>query len=239
MTGNLAYELHGPIEEGPAVFMTRSAPAIWPEAMKHWQVSGSVNPMNIRARNRTPVEVRWHNMAKFDHDFVGREALAAEIRNPKRTTVTLRWNTEDVLDVYASPLRPGQPYKPINLPYAPQRWPMAHAHHITMDGRENRILVGHGLQFIAPRVSLPCLPRHRGFSGGERSYTVPNGMAPARRKKCARSLLQKNLSPSTQRGRELGGWVDERVAQQGCVIRLYDFATGKPSRIYMGRRAHA
>jgi hypothetical protein len=64
-------------------------------------------------------------------------------------------------------------------------------------------------------------------------------MAPARRKKCARSLLQKNLSPSTQRGRELGGWVDERVAQQGCVIRLYDFATGKPSRIYMGRRAHA
>jgi glycine cleavage system aminomethyltransferase T len=75
-------------------------------------------------------------MARFDHEFIGREALAAEIQNPRRTTVTLRWNTEDVLDVYASLLRPGQTYKPIDLPYAPQRWPMAHADHITLDGRE-------------------------------------------------------------------------------------------------------
>ena len=64
--------------------------------------------MNLRARNRTPVEVRWHNMARFDHDFIGREALVTEIASPKRTTVTLRWNSDDVMDSYASLLRPGE-----------------------------------------------------------------------------------------------------------------------------------
>ena len=45
---------------------------------KTHKISGSVDPADMRARFRTPVEVRWHNMAKFDHDFVGREALATE-----------------------------------------------------------------------------------------------------------------------------------------------------------------
>lgn len=172
MSGNLAYELHGPLEEGAAIYdavyragqefglerlgwgtylvnhveggfpqhswtFINSVPASrWPEARKIWQVSGSVDPDNIRARNRTPVEVRWDNMAKFDHAFVGSEALAAEMAAPKRTTVTLRWNHDDVMDVFASLLRPGNAYKPIDLPYAPQRWPMAHADHILKGGVE-------------------------------------------------------------------------------------------------------
>jgi glycine cleavage system aminomethyltransferase T len=172
MTGNLAYELHGHIDEGPAVyeavlqagqdlgierlgwgtylanhveggfpqstwtFVPAVNPSRWSETMKRWQVSGSVEPTNMRARTRTPVEVRWHNMAKFDHDFIGREPLAAEIADPKRITVTLRWNSDDVLDTYASLLRSGATYKPIDLPYAPQRWPMAHADHVLMDGRQ-------------------------------------------------------------------------------------------------------
>jgi vanillate/3-O-methylgallate O-demethylase len=40
-------------------------------------------------------------MAKFDHDFIGRETLAAEIAEPKRTTVTLRWNPGDVMNTFA------------------------------------------------------------------------------------------------------------------------------------------
>lgn len=173
MTGGLAYELHGPIEEGPAIYdavyqaglelgierlgwgtylvnhveggfpqhtwtFVGAAPAsVRLQLMtKRFEVSGSVDPTNTRARMRTPVEVRWHNMAKFDHDFIGREALAAEIAKPRRTTVTLRWNADDVIDTFASLLRPGVGYKPIDLPYAPQRWPMAHADHVLMEGRE-------------------------------------------------------------------------------------------------------
>lgn len=171
MTGGLAYELHGPFEEGPAIyqavveagqafgierlgwgtylvnhveggfpqstwtFVTAGPAARRLEIMREYEISGSVDPTDTRARMRTPVEVGWHGMARFDHDFVGREALAAEVANPRRTTVTLRWNADDVLDTYASLLRPGSPFKPVDLPYAPQRWPMAHADHVWRDGR--------------------------------------------------------------------------------------------------------
>jgi glycine cleavage system aminomethyltransferase T len=172
MTGGLAYELHGPLEEGPAIYqavldagrafgierlgwgtylvnhveggfpqvtwtfvVAAPAPAERLAIMRQFEISGSVDPDDTRARMRTPVEVDWHGMARFDHDFIGRDALAAEMANPRRTTVTLRWRAEDVLDTYASLLRPGAPYKPVELPYAPQRWPMAHADHVLMDGR--------------------------------------------------------------------------------------------------------
>jgi glycine cleavage system aminomethyltransferase T len=48
--------------------------------------------------------------------------------------MTLRWHTDDVLDTYASLFRSGDTYKPIDFPYAPQRWPMAHADHVLLDG---------------------------------------------------------------------------------------------------------
>jgi glycine cleavage system aminomethyltransferase T len=152
MTGGLAYELHGPIEDATAIYdavykagqefgierlgwgtyLVNHVEGGFPqytwtllndvgvdrqgELMKGFYVSGSVDPANLRARMRTPVEVRWHNMAKFDHDFIGREALADEMANPKRTTVTLRWNADDVMDTYASLVRKGDAYTPIDLP---------------------------------------------------------------------------------------------------------------------------
>jgi glycine cleavage system aminomethyltransferase T len=204
MTGNLAYELHGPIEDGPAIyeavyqagqelgierlgwgtylvnhveggfpqhtwtFIGAVPAANWPEVMKRWQVSGSVDPADIRARNRTPVEVRWHNMAKFDHDFIGCKALAAEIADPKRTTVTLRWSRDDVMDIYASLLRPGEAYKPIDLPYAPQRWPMAHADHVVKDGQEIGYSSGTIYSYSFREVlSLGCLDIDAARNGNE------------------------------------------------------------------------
>jgi glycine cleavage system aminomethyltransferase T len=171
MTGSMAYELHGPMADAPAIydavyqagqelglqrlgwgtylvnhveggfpqqtwtFAAALDPDSHPEVAGFWRnVSGSVDPADRRARCRTPVEVRWHNMARFDHDFPGSDALRAEIDEPRRTTVTLRWNTEDVLDTYASLFRGGEPYTPIEFPYSPQRWPMAHADHVLLDG---------------------------------------------------------------------------------------------------------
>jgi len=205
MTGGLAYELHGPFEEGPAIYdavyragqelgierlgwgtylvnhveggfpqstwtfaIAEPDPARRAEYLKLSQISGSVDPANIRARLRTPVEVNWHTMARFDHEFTGREALAAEIANPKRTTVTLRWNADDVMDTYASLTRQGAPYKPIDLPYAPQRWPMAHADHVLEDGREigyssGTIYSPHFREFL----SHGCLDIDRATIGGK------------------------------------------------------------------------
>jgi glycine cleavage system aminomethyltransferase T len=194
MTGNLAYELHGPIGEGPAVyeavfqggqefgierlgwgtylvnhveggfpqitwtFVPAVDPELWPFMQGFWQVSGSVDPANMRARTRTPVEVRWHNMAKFDHDFIGREAVGAEIANPKRTTVTLRWNPDDVVDIYSSLLEPGEVYKPLDLPYSPQRWPMAHADNLTKSGRSIGVSSGTIYSYFYREVlSMGCV----------------------------------------------------------------------------------
>jgi vanillate/3-O-methylgallate O-demethylase len=178
MSGNLAYELHGPLEDGPEIYdavyragrefgierlgwgtylvnhveggfpqgtwtFVGAPPkldaAFWDAIRRSHKVSGSVDPADMRARLRTPVEVRWHNMAKFDHDFVGCAALEKEMASPKRTTVILRWNAEDVVDIFASLLRKGPAYKPIDFPYAPNVWPQAHADHVLKGGRR----IGH------------------------------------------------------------------------------------------------
>ncbi len=39
--------------------------------------------------------------------------------NPRRTIATLRWHPDDVIDIYASLLRPGEEYQTIELPTTP------------------------------------------------------------------------------------------------------------------------
>ncbi len=98
--------------------------------------SGSYDPADARARVRTPFEVGWGWMAKFDHDFIGREALEKEAADPKRTVVTLEWNTEDVVDIYASQFRDEEPYKYMEMPSAPQQPAGGHADRVlNKDGK--------------------------------------------------------------------------------------------------------
>lgn len=101
-------------------------------------ISGSVDPANVRARYRTPLEVNWHSTTKFDHEFIGRKALEAEVANPRRKTVTLRWNPQDILDIHASLLEPGEPYKAMDLPITPtwKNGALGHADQLLKDGRE-------------------------------------------------------------------------------------------------------
>jgi glycine cleavage system aminomethyltransferase T len=68
---------------------------------------------DIRLRYRNPVELGWAKTIRFDHDFIGRAALEKEVANPRRTMVTLEWNSDDITDVYASQFRPGEHYLPI------------------------------------------------------------------------------------------------------------------------------
>lgn len=99
--------------------------------------TGSVDPENKRARFRTPGEVDWLWMAKFDHDFVGREAVESESKNPKRAIKSLVWNTEDIKDIYASLFEEGEPYKYMEFPSAEIQPAGGHQDYIfTPDGRE-------------------------------------------------------------------------------------------------------
>lgn len=96
--------------------------------------SGSIDPADRRARLRTPFEVNWGWMAKFDHDFIGRAALEAEAADRKRKTVTLRWNKEDVLDVFASQFEQGAEYRHFEFPTTPQSPAGGHADLVTIGG---------------------------------------------------------------------------------------------------------
>jgi len=74
---------------------------------------GSMGPdMSLRYRN--PVELGWSKTIKFDHDFIGREALEKEAANPARNMVTLVWNVDDIMDVCLSQYKQGEHYMPMS-----------------------------------------------------------------------------------------------------------------------------
>jgi vanillate/3-O-methylgallate O-demethylase len=78
--------------------------------------AGSFEADDISAFYRSPVELGWGKNIKFDHEFVGREALAAEVANPRRVMVTLVWNSDDIIDVFASLFRGGETFEYMEMP---------------------------------------------------------------------------------------------------------------------------
>ena len=66
----------------------------------------------------TPYDVGYGFVVKFDHDFIGKERLEAIADQPHRKKVRLVWDRDDVLDISASLLREGLPYKYMEMPMA-------------------------------------------------------------------------------------------------------------------------
>jgi vanillate/3-O-methylgallate O-demethylase len=78
--------------------------------------AGSFEADDVSAWYRSPVELGWTRTIKFDHDFIGRAALEQEVANPKRAMRTLVWNSEDVVDVYASLFSKNEVYSFMDIP---------------------------------------------------------------------------------------------------------------------------
>jgi vanillate/3-O-methylgallate O-demethylase len=79
-------------------------------------LAGSFVSNKIEDYYATPFELGYGIFVKFDHDFIGREALEKIDQKTQRKKVTFAWNGEDVLKAYKSLLEPGDPYKFIDLP---------------------------------------------------------------------------------------------------------------------------
>jgi len=204
MAGTLAYELHGPIEEGPAIYeaVLRAGARhgikqlgwktyyvnhveggfpqqIWTflpatvgdedfakfaSAAPTYRVGppkplfcGSVDPSDIRARFRTPQELGWERSVVFDHDFIGRAALEAEAANPKRKIVTLEWNTDDVMDTFASHFRNGPEYKVFEFPVNPHFMGLiGHADHVLKGGKAVGVASGVIYSYYFRKVLSHC-----------------------------------------------------------------------------------
>ena len=77
---------------------------------------GSFESDDIRDYHVSPVELGWAKNIKFDHEFLGRKALEAEMASPKRGMVTLEYNKDDVIAIYASMFEPGENYEFMDIP---------------------------------------------------------------------------------------------------------------------------
>jgi vanillate/3-O-methylgallate O-demethylase len=82
-------------------------------------LAGSFVSDKIEDYYLNPFEMGYGTFVKFDHDFIGRDALAAIDPATQRRKVTLAWNEEDFAKLLASPADPEGPgYQFFDLPNA-------------------------------------------------------------------------------------------------------------------------
>lgn len=79
-------------------------------------LGGSFESNNIEDYYVPPYALGYGPFVKFDHDFIGREALEKMAATPQRKKVTFAWNAEDVVRTFASMFEQGDLYKYIDLP---------------------------------------------------------------------------------------------------------------------------
>jgi syringate O-demethylase/vanillate/3-O-methylgallate O-demethylase len=81
-------------------------------------LGGSFYSDRIEDYYQTPWDLGYGKHVKFDHDFIGREALEKMANKPQRRKLWLKWNNDDVLKVFASQLGHGPRFKYMETPNA-------------------------------------------------------------------------------------------------------------------------
>jgi vanillate/3-O-methylgallate O-demethylase len=80
-------------------------------------LGGSFVSKKIEDYYTSPQELGYAGFTKFDHDFIGKEALQAKEGKVKRTKVTFAWDNKDVVKILESMFAPaGENYKFIDFP---------------------------------------------------------------------------------------------------------------------------
>jgi vanillate/3-O-methylgallate O-demethylase len=105
----------------PAIFSGQEM-----EAYRRWlpakgyeatgSLGGSFYSDDIEDYYLTPHDLGYWPFVKFDHDFIGREALEEIAEQPRRKKVTLAWNGDDVASAMGTMFEKGDPVKYIDLP---------------------------------------------------------------------------------------------------------------------------
>jgi glycine cleavage system aminomethyltransferase T len=97
-------------------------PADWYEGTG--SLGGSFYSDDISDYYTTPFDLGYGGFVRFDHDFIGREAVEAAAKDPKRQKVTLAWHGEDVARAMETMFHKGEPAKYIDLPLSNySTWP--------------------------------------------------------------------------------------------------------------------
>jgi glycine cleavage system aminomethyltransferase T len=95
---------------------------------KTWEgigsLGGSFYSENIEDYYLTPYDLGYGSVVKFDHDFIGREALEKIAKDPKRTKVTLALDTPEVMKAMGTMFEKGNRAKFFEFPSAVySTWP--------------------------------------------------------------------------------------------------------------------
>jgi glycine cleavage system aminomethyltransferase T len=101
----------------------------------------------------TPYDLGLGRSVKFDHDYIGREALERIAESPARRKVTLIWDAADVAEVVESQLTPGTPAKYLEFPKA--RYGFYQFDEVRQDGR--RVGVSTDAGYVAYDQLYPSL----------------------------------------------------------------------------------
>jgi vanillate/3-O-methylgallate O-demethylase len=82
-------------------------------------LAGSFVSDDVEDYYLNPWELGYGHIVKFDHDFIGRDALEQVDAETQRQKVTLEWNSDDVTELFASVFAPaGEGYHFFDLPNA-------------------------------------------------------------------------------------------------------------------------
>lgn len=166
----------------PAIFDQPELKAYreWLPAKAAGSLAGSYAPENIADYYVTPHDLGYGRIVKFDHDFVGAEALQERIKNPQRKKVTLIWDADDMARVTSSAWREGPKYKHFNMPKA--RYGLYQMDQVLSDGRKAGISLDCGyLANDRKIVSLAVLDEEFATPGTEVSLLwgeAPNSLKP-------------------------------------------------------------
>ena len=123
--GSLAYSTAN-LESGwipgpmPAIYSGDDLAAYreWLPASAAGSLAGSLNSGDVSDYYVTPYDLGYGRHIKFDHDFIGRDALQELSKRPQRRKVTLVWDAKDAAGIFESLWTPGPTLKYFSLPKA-------------------------------------------------------------------------------------------------------------------------
>ena len=104
----------------------------WLPAAAVGSLGGSMNSAEITDYYVTPSDIGYGRLVRFDHDFLGRDALQEIEGTGRREKVTLVWNPDDVAGVMRSQHEPGLPAKFMEMPKS--RYATCQADTVLRDG---------------------------------------------------------------------------------------------------------